>query len=523
MQQTTPLYLAESIREMDRIAIEECHISGFELMQRAAQFAFTTLLSRWPKVSRLTILCGGGNNGGDGYVVAALAKQHNLHVDLIAVSDPARLTGDAQFAYQLSLTTKNVTLAFRESNWAKLLPDPAISSDIPSDDASLNFIEHVIVDAMLGTGLNKDVNGAYRDAIEQCNASQTPVIAMDLPSGLSADTGRAMGTAVHADCTVSFIGRKLGVMTGQGRAYAGQLYFSDLNVPPKALLSQTPCAQQLELNALITEVPKKVKHTHKGHYGHVLLIGGDKGFGGAILLAAEACARMGAGLTSVATQPEHCSALLSRCPEVMVKGLNSPDGLPPMLAKATVIVIGPGLGQSAWSQDMLKQVLTKQTPTIFDADALNLISSHPEWLPPDTRHGVFTPHPGEAARLLNTGTAAIENDRLSSVKQLQDKLGGSVILKGSGSLIACSQDDITLCPYGNPGMASGGMGDVLSGILGGLIAQEFPSALSAKLGVCLHAAAADMACEDQGERGLLAADLIPYARALLNKKRVLRS
>jgi NAD(P)H-hydrate epimerase len=255
---------------------------------------------------------------------------------------------------------------------------------------------------------------------------------------------------------------------------------------------------------------------HKGKYGHVLLIGGDHGYGGAIIMAAQAAARMGAGLVSVATQTEHVCALLSRQPEIMTKAIPNSNALLPLLEQASIIVIGPGLGQSSWSEEMLHQALKSQKTIILDADALNLLCKNSDWL----KHSniVLTPHPGEAARLINTSTSKIESDRFKAVKAIQKKWSGSILLKGSGSLICHNDDSIKLCPYGNPGMATGGMGDVLSGILGGLIAQGLNKEEALELAVCLHASAADIAAKQSGQRGILATDLIPIARSLLNKK-----
>jgi len=267
---------------------------------------------------------------------------------------------------------------------------------------------------------------------------------------------------------------------------------------------------------------KRSEHSHKGDNGHVLVVGGDHGFGGAALMAAEAAARAGAGLVSVATRAEHIPAFISRCPELMAKAADSSDALTPLLAKATTIVIGPGLGQSEWSLSCLKTIVAHQAdkpvPLVIDADALNLISQGKAELPA-SRQYILTPHPGEASRLLGRSCADVKADRPDACLQLQQKFGGICLLKGARTLIASEENDRVMlesCTHGNPGMGSGGMGDILSGLLGGLLAQKFSLSDSARLGVCIHSLSADLAADNSGERGLLATDLLPYIHKLVN-------
>ena len=257
----------------------------------------------------------------------------------------------------------------------------------------------------------------------------------------------------------------------------------------------------------------RARDSHKGDFGHALIIGGDIGMAGAALMAAEACARTGAGKISVATHREHIPAFIARRPELMVHGIESANDLLPLLSLATVIVIGPGLGQSDWSKAMLESVLASNLPLVVDADALNLIASNDS--KPQRENWILTPHPGEAARLLNTDTQQISTDRPDHARRLQQTFQGVAVLKGKGSLIA-TPDALYQCKRGNPGMASGGMGDVLSGIVGGLLAQGFSPDDAACFGVELHAAAADIAAKQSGERGLLATDLLLPLRTLLN-------
>lgn len=497
------LYNAEQVRALDSHIINGYSISGITLMERAARFAFDSLLERWPSVKKLIVFCGGGNNGGDGYLIAALAAQKRLTVKLIAVSSPSTLNADAHTAYTIARSAGLTAEPFSEDCINRVRPDDA-----------------VIVDAMLGTGINKPVEGDYALAINLINEHPSPILAVDIPSGLSSDTGRPLSTAIEADLTCTFIGKKLGQMTGLGRSFIGELKFNALGAPSEAYETVNSVAYTLSMRDLIDEINTRPKHAHKGFYGHTLLVGGNIGYAGAIALAAQACVRMGAGLTSVATHPNHANTVLTHYPEVMTKAVKHGNQLSELLNVASVIVIGPGLGQDEWSEQMLYHAILADKPMILDADALNILANKPDWLNKRNAPTLMTPHPGEAARLLGSDTALVESDRLKSVRLLSEKFDASVVLKGSGTLIQKHRGATALCPYGNPGMASGGMGDVLSGILGGLWAQsEWSQSFATDLGVCLHAKAADIAMQKSGERGMLASDLIPIARQLLNRKK----
>lgn len=495
---TANLYTAEQVRELDRIAINDHGIDGFQLMQKAALFAFHTLVKQWPKCQNIHVFCGSGNNAADGYILAGIAIKRGFQVNLHYLSHPENLKNDALLAYHYCKKANVSCQPFAS--------DPFYSL---SDDK--NF---VIVDALLGTGLNTVVTGQYKQAIKLFNESKAPILSIDIPSGLSANTGNPLDTAVQACCTATFIGLKQGMFTASGRNYCGDIFYDDLGITDDIFKKVPINCKKLNLNSCLKIIKPRAMNAHKGQYGHVLLIGGDHGFGGAIVMAAEAAIRMGAGLVSVATQEEHVFAMLSRQPEVMAHAVANRDQLLPLIESATVLVIGPGLGQSAWSKQMLQCALLSKKIILLDADALNLLSKHANWL--THSNIILTPHPGEAARLLNAPNTSIEEDRFKSVQAMQKKWSGSVLLKGSGSLISHKDGPIKLCPYGNPGMATGGMGDVLSGILGGLLAQGLSIEDALELAVCLHAKAADIAAKQSGQRGLLATDLIPIARSLLN-------
>lgn len=505
------LYSAEAVRELDRRAIEDHGVPGIALMKRAGAAAFKALLARWPRAGRLTVFCGGGNNGGDGYIIAALAKQRGLLVTVLQLTPPGKLTGDAHRAWQFACQADVPMAAFQGTI------DTAIAVGVDSVVGKGDGDE-IIVDALLGTGIQGQVRENYSLAIDAINQSASPVLAVDIPSGLCSDTGAVRGVAVKADLTVTFIGIKAGLLTGRGPALCGDLSYHDLDVPPQIFEDMPVLAQRLKLPDLMGLLPRRDRDAHKGKFGHVLVIGGDEGFGGAAAMAAEAALRVGAGLVGVATRSSHVSALLARRPELMVKPVDSGQQLEPLLAAPSVLVIGPGLGRSSWSEQVLQQAINTGIPMVVDADALNIISEGRVGAGADTRRWVLTPHPGEAARLLNISNAEIQADRFGACKAIQRRFHGTVLLKGAGTLISSGEETLALCPYGNPGMATGGMGDVLAGIIGGLLAQGLSAAQATQLAACLHGAAADRVADEYGERGMMATDLLAPLQRLVNCK-----
>jgi NAD(P)H-hydrate epimerase len=365
----------------------------------------------------------------------------------------------------------------------------------------------------LGTGLAGDVRGDYVTAIESINASGRPVLAVDIPSGLCSDTGRCLGTAVRSSATVTFIGVKQGLLTGDALNYCGELHFADLEVPEDVYERVKPASRRLSLETELARLPEVAVTAHKGSFGHALVVGGDLGMAGAAIMAAEAAARCGAGLVSAATRSANLPGFNARRPEIMAHGVEARGELEALLDRASAVAVGPGLGQGAWAEQLLQRVTDTRLPLVLDADALNLLAKG--CAVQDLARGgwILTPHPGEAARLLGTDTRAVQADRFAAVRAIQARYGGVVVLKGAGTLVA-EDEATTLCPYGNPGMASGGMGDVLSGVLVALLAQGLSPGDAARLGVCLHSAAADQAAEE-GMRGMVATDLLPPLRRLL--------
>lgn len=484
------LYRAATVRELDRQAVEIHTVPGIELMNRAGTALFEELMVRWPEARRIAVVCGGGNNGGDGFVVARLALEQGLEPKLVCVTDPATLKGDARKAWGAAQAAGLVPVLFRPSVF---------------DDAD------VIVDAMFGIGLDREIEGMAANVVHAINCSRVPVLAVDIPSGLAADTGTVLGCAVKATATVTFIGLKQGLFTGAGPEYCGAILFNDLGVPLAVYDEVIPSAMRIDWAQQKSNLSPRPRNAHKGMFGHVLVIGGNHGLAGAARLAAEAAARVGAGLTSVATRSAHAIAMAAARPEIMWHGVEQASDLTSLLARATVVAIGPGLGQDAWAQQLLARVLETDLPLVVDADALNLLA-----LEPCARgHWILTPHPGEAARLLQANTSDVNADRFATAQKLRERYHGVVVLKGAGSLITDDQGAIAVCNEGNPGMAAGGIGDMLTGVIAALVAQGLSLADAARVGVSLHAAAGDRAALD-GERGLMAGDMLPHLRRLVN-------
>lgn len=488
------LHTAAETRAVDA-AIIETGTPGIVLMKRAARAALDTLTAHWPEPAGITVLCGAGNNGGDGYLLAALASERGIPVQVLTLADAGSLRGDALLGHDYAQAAGVRILPWR----AGLVLGPT----------------GVIVDALLGTGARGTPRSAYAEAIDAINGSGLPVLALDIPSGLDADSGCASGAVVQADVTVTFITLKRGLFTADAPDVTGAIEYASLQADPALLPDNSEC-DLLDVDELrARHLPARRRTAHKGLFGHVMIIGGDTGMGGAVVLAAEAAARCGAGLTSVATRPEHVTPILARRPEIMATGVTSGQGVEPLLARPSVLVIGPGLGRSAWSEQMLQQATLCNLPLVMDADALNILAADRVVREPRRDNWILTPHPAEAARLLGVTTAEIQRDRFAAVRALQQRYCGVIVLKGAGSLICGPDGHISLCAGGNPGMASGGMGDVLAGMIGGLLAQGLDPLDAAQLGVSLHAAAADRAA-GAGERGLLASDLLGILQTLVN-------
>lgn len=454
-------------------------------MYRAASFAMAELLKRWPQPKSVSIVCGSGNNAGDGYLLAGALHSRQIPVQIVQVGDVDRLRGDAKQALE-SITKLGLTL----TRGQEILGD-------------------VVVDALLGTGTRGEVRPPIAEAIERINASEKPVVALDLPSGVDADTGGFLiQEPVRADLTTCFVGRKLALLTGKACNVAGEVVTSSLEIQSEAF-QRVAGLPVLPTNDAERALPKRQPSSHKRHFGHALIVGGNRGMGGAVLLTGEACLRTGAGLVSVVTHPDHAGNLLSRRPELMIRGSVEGEIDESLLAQADVIAIGPGLGVDEWAHQLMANVYESGNPLVVDADALNLHAKSSYVLPPGS---VVTPHPGEAARLLDTTTVAIEDDRLDAIKQLTTRLQAVGVLKGAGSLIGNNGEAYAICDIAEPALSTAGSGDVLTGIVTAAYAQLRDPLCATALGVFLHASAGQRARSHAEGRGVIAGDLIDALR-----------
>lgn len=491
------IYRAHQTRELDRIVIEQCGVPGLELMRRAGEAAFARMMERYSGTGCMVVVCGPGNNGGDGYVVAECARRIGMRVTVLAAAAPA--TADAAAAARGYRSAGGDIIAIKNTN----------------DFAALDGAD-LIIDALFGTGLSRAPQGVAADLIRRIENAPGAVLALDMPSGLHSDTGAAFEPCVAADLTVTFIGVKLGLLTGRGRARAGEIVFEDLRIPVDARNAVPPAARLIAPPKL----PPRAMDAHKGDAGRVLVVGGESGMLGAALLAGEAALRCGSGLVTVAGPEAHIDLPALRCAELMSADAAALDAA--AIARADAVVLGPGLGQSDWSARVFARFIGSKSPLVVDADALNHLSRLAR-APRDSSRGpdrILTPHPGEAARLLQLAPADIEADRPAAARAIAAQFGGVCVLKGAGTLVAAAEESgagaaLLVCDRGNPGMASAGMGDVLSGIAGALLGQGMPALDAAAAAVWLHSTAADVAAETTGQRGLLARDVIAGLPRLL--------
>lgn len=491
-QPESALYCCEKIRACEQQASSLYQLDENELMSRAGAEAFIYIKRLYPHVRHLAVFCGSGNNAGDGYVVARLAHEQGFVVTIYQCKAVTDLPPAAQYAALMA------TAAGVECQPV----DEPIDSDV-----------ELIIDALLGIGLQGPVHGIIASAINQINTSNLPVVSLDIPSGLNADTGCIESFCVQATTTLTFIALKSGLYTGDGPDYCGDIHCCSIQLDA-CVTKQAPVARLLRPENIALPLAVRKKNSHKGDYGHVLIIGGGPGMPGAISLAAKAAMRTGAGSVSVATWPEHAKGALPLIPEAMVWGVKNEKELQHLLARATVCVVGPGLGDSDWAVSMFVAAITSQLPMVIDASALRLLAEHPQI----DDNWILTPHPGEAAALLSCTTDIIQKDRYQAAANIQKQYGGVVVLKGTGTIIQTSEQHAFVCPKGNPAMASAGMGDVLSGIIAGLCAQGMSLSNAAQCGVYAHAVAGDKIAGAFGGAGLLASDLFDVLPYVLNSR-----
>lgn len=487
---THALYRCEQIRACEQQATSLYQLDENALMSRAGAEAFFLITKLYPHVRHVAVYCGAGNNAGDGYVVARLAHEHGLLVTIYQCKAVVDLPIAAQHAALMAINA---------------------GVECQAADEPLDNETELVIDALLGIGLKGPVRGATVSAINQINTSGLPVVALDIPSGLNADTGKVENFCVKANTTLTFIAQKSGMYTADGPDYCGDIHCCSLQLD-SCVTQLAPAACLLSSDTLALPLAGRKKNSHKGNYGHVLVIGGGPGMPGAISLAAKAAMRTGAGSVTVATWPEHAKSALSLIPEAMVSAVETARDLIPLLDRATVCIIGPGLGESEWAINLFLMAITSQLPMVIDASALRLLAENSQM----DDNWVLTPHPGEAACLLSCSTDLIQKDRYQAAANIQKQYGGVVVLKGAGTIIQTAEKDAFVCPRGNPAMASAGMGDVLSGIIGGLCAQGFSLSEAAQCGVWAHAVAGDLLAKKMGGAGLLASDLFDVLPHVLN-------
>lgn len=490
MPHAVALYDNKTLRELETAASDALG-DPYALMQRAGQAAWRHLLAWWPQARRIVVVCGPGNNGGDGYVLATQGLQSGRVVEVV----------------RLEMDAPRSELARRACREFEAAGGHAVhfAGVLPAAD--------VVVDALFGIGLSRAPDSASAALIDAINAHTGAVFALDVPSGIDADSGNAPGAAVDASCTLQLLVAHLGLVTGAALDHCGEIDTALLGIDVSSFAGINASARVLHADALVDWLKPRQRDSHKGDNGHVLCIGGDHGSGGAIALAAEAALRSGAGLTSVATRPGHVAALLTRRPEAMVRGVEGAADLGVQLDRADVVAIGPGLGQRDWGTSLNDAAMACAKPLVVDADALNLLSVRPRKLRADT---ILTPHPGEAARLLGITTQDVQADRFAAALALVERFGCVVVLKGAGTIVAAPGHLPNVIAAGNPGMAVGGMGDLLTGVIAALRAQDMDAFSAASCGALLHAVAGDVAAREGGERGLLPSDLFMHLRRLSN-------
>jgi ADP-dependent NAD(P)H-hydrate dehydratase / NAD(P)H-hydrate epimerase len=486
------LYAAASVCKLEAGTIAS-GISGYALMQRAGTAALKTLRECWPQARAVAFVCGRGNNGGDGMVMARLAHGAGIEVRVLMVGSAEGLKGEA-------------AEALRDLRAAGLNLEASTTQALTNAD--------VIVDALLGLGVRAPLSDEAAKVISAINSSGRPVLAMDLPSGLDPDSGLAL-PAVRARATISFIALKQGLFMGDGPGYAGEIFFDALHAGSKIAPAVNPAMIRMTDADLGACLPRRPRSSHKGLFGRVLIVGGGTGMPGAVRLAAEAALRTGAGLVSVASLPEHQATVVGARPELMFRGIGDARELAKILQDFDVVAIGPGLGKTPWSRSVLKTLFASRPQgqgLVVDADALNLLAEGEG--PQSCEDWILTPHPGEAARLLNSTTAVVQQDRSAALKSLCERRGGVVVLKGASTLVGKTGGIARVCERGNPGMAVAGMGDVLTGCIAGLLAQHGQAFAAAAAGVWLHATAGDL-CAANGLRGVLALDVATRLRDVL--------
>jgi len=510
---------AEQMQELDRKAVETYRIPGIVLMENAGRGAAEVISNVFPDLQkkRIAIVAGKGNNGGDGFVIGRHLLNKGISTKVFLLTESRSLRGDAETNYQIFSRMKGEVVSIPSSkDYQK------VKRDLEKFD--------LLIDGIFGTGLDAEVRGYYREVIDHLNTLKKPIVAIDIPSGLSANTGKPLGTAIRASLTITFGLPKVGHLISPGIDYVGEVKVIDIGIP-RSLVDeekiQTHLLEEEEIRKWLS-IPRRLD-THKGDYGHLLVIAGSVGKTGAAAMACEAALRMGAGLVTLAIPKSLNSIMEMKLTEVMTEplpetpkqtlGLRAFNSLLRLCEKKSAVIIGPGIGTFKETQSLvLKLIKTLDIPIVLDADGLTALATQPKTLPAANRSLVITPHPGEMARLINSTAKEVQEDRIGISNKFSQSNHVHLVLKGFRTLIASPKGEVFINPTGNPGMASGGTGDVLTGMIGGLICQGFDILTSLQISVYLHGLAGDKAAQEMGEKSLVATDIIGKIPPLLQGK-----
>jgi hydroxyethylthiazole kinase-like uncharacterized protein yjeF len=507
---------AEEMQELDRKAVETYRVPGMILMENAGRGAAEVISNTFPDIhkKKIAIIAGKGNNGGDGFVIARYLLNQGVSVKVFLLTDPKGLRGDAETNFIIFQRIKGEVLSVPSSkDYAR------VKRDLEKFD--------ILVDGIFGTGLDAEVRGYYREVIDHLNTLQRPTVAIDIPSGLDADTGKPLGTAIRASLTITFGLPKVGHLIPPGIDYVGEVKVIDIGIPKRLVEEEkipTYLLEEKEIKRWLS-TPRN-PDTHKGDYGHLLVIAGSVGKTGAAAMACQAALRMGAGLVTLAIPKSLNGIMEMKLTEVMTEPLpETPKQTLSLRAFSAIlrlcenkkaVIIGPGLGTFKETQSLvLKLIKALGLPIVLDADGLTALATQPKILPITNRSLILTPHPGEMARLIRSQVKEVLEDRIGLSRNFSQSHHVHLVLKGHPTLISTPKGEVFINPTGNPGMATGGTGDVLTGMIGGLVCQGFDILPSLQIAVYLHGMAGDEGTQERGEKSLIATDIIEKIPALL--------
>jgi len=506
-----PLLTAEEIRNLDRVAIEERGVPGVVLMENAGRGCAEVVLDLLEELdgNRVAVFCGPGNNGGDGFVIARHLRNRGVAVDVFLLTHAENLTGDAKVNFE-------ILAAGEEGLPLELLDeDDLIRHDARLLDAS------VLVDAIFGTGLKRELSGLFYQVIERINDLDKTVVAVDIPSGLCSDTGRPLGWAIQAAATVTFGCLKRGQLVQPGASFCGDLYLADIGMPAELVEDLESDVRLLGLTEVVELLPERREDSHKGTFGHCLVVAGRPGFTGAAALTGVGALRSGAALATLAAPEAPLAAAMAHAPELMGHVLDiGGDGaitdasLEDLCARSRemkALALGPGLGDSDATRKLVLGLLERcEAPIVLDADAINVLAGRPELLQRAAGPVVLTPHPGEMARLCGKSKEEVQADRIELARNFARARGVYLVLKGSRTVCANPDGRAWVVPTGNQGLATAGSGDVLTGIIAGLAAQGVGPGEAGRLGAFLHGLAGDLAAAEHSAPAMTATDVLDY-------------